>query len=407
MTKEPKVYVIDPAFARNLRASKNGETKGQSTNPNPANSTSGCSDYVRNRQQPSLLLVMLSYVLGPFALLLTREGRKNRIWLSVAIGSGIASVLIVWRWKAILSLLEGRGITVVPVVLVSSLVILTGITAWARALLVMGRRNLLLPRLLPKWIKRPGPIGALGLIVPGLGLFIAGYPKRGTYAFWMVGTLIVSVLVLSNAGYIWGLHRGAGTIAGDALEMVFIVMAAVGLLGAATWIIQALDGARLAERRFVRSEGPRGDMAAFALIVALVLFAVLFEPVSVAESLDRFSVSSHGDGYRIMPLYIELAAMRIDPSQPVFTARAAELYDELGRHDKADLMRDELYGRWRLCEGVLRRSGPAGEDEIPTALEGQLAEPILIEESTSQAGATPWDRIQSVYGVFSSDLEGE
>jgi hypothetical protein len=407
VVKEPRVYVINPA-ARGNRSARNGSAKGmENIYSSPANSGSDSNEYLRNRQTPSLLLVLLSYILGPFALLVTREGRKNKVWLSVAIASGVASVLIVWRWKAILPLLEGRGVTVVPVVFFSSIVILTGLTAWARALLLMGRRNLLLPQILPKWIKRPGSIGAIGLVVPGLGLFIAGHPRRGTFACWMVGTLIVSALILSNAAWIWNLHKGAGIVASDALEIVFLVIAAVGLLGIATWIVQALDGVRLAEHRFARRETPRGDAAAFALLIAVVAFTAMFEPASVAETLDRFAVSSRHDGYRIIPLYAELAALRIDPSQPVFAARAAELYDEIGRHDRADLMRDELYGRWRLCEGVLRRSVPERREDTLPELGGPIAGPLLVEEATSQAGATPWDRIKAVYGVFNPDLDGE
>lgn len=408
VTKEPKVYVINPASARDQRAAKDGTGKTVQQRidiySSPPDAGSDPNDYLRNRQQPSLLLVLISYILGPFALLVTRQGRKSKVWMWGALGFGIASVLIVWRWKAILSLLEGRGLAVVPVVLISALIILMSLAAWTRAIFIMGRRNIMLPQILPKWIKRPGPVGALGLAVPGLGLIISGHPKRGAIAFWAVGTLILPVLVLSNATWLWNLHRGAGTVAGDTLEILFLMMGALGLLAGLTWIVQALDGARLAEHRFIRSEGPRGDTAAFALLVAIIAFAVMFEPASVAKSLDRFAVSTRHEAYRIVPLYMELAAMRLDPSQPLFAMRAADFYDGLGRHDDARIIREDLYDRWKTCVSALRRNGLIEEDGSLSASDAQAVQQMLAGENETETPVTPWGRIQAVYGLFSSRL---
>ena len=416
MSNESKVYVINPGKASELK-----KVLERTVKPAPETNTSGQSrsrtehDENRSARDISPPSVLLSYLLGPLAILATREGRTSRFWVALALGSVSVTMTLLLGWSHILSKFGERGIVILPMMLLASVSIITGFTVWARAICLIGRHRALLARNLPEPMRRPGLVGMLGFLFPGLGLLVTGHHRRAAFTVWVTGLFAISAFVLYRAAWLWSWNMGAGSEAlqGTTLEHLFIVMGIVAAFGALVWIVQALDGARLAERRFVQNARPSGGTAAFALLSVLVLFLLLFEPASVAETLDNLAVSAQHEGYRLLPLHAELAAMRLDPSRPVFTVEAAELYDQLGEHESALALREELFERWRPCLGVMQQHGMldpyiadrtnVGEEEMAEESPDD-AETVGVETISNETGASPWDRIRSEYGLLTAPI---
>jgi hypothetical protein len=414
VSNESKVYVIDPKKTSNLRTIMEKTLK-------PAPETPG-SDGGRSRKEPdgngyvrpaSAQFVILSYLLGPLAIFTTRVGRRSRLWAALAGVSAVLVLSLVFGWSHILSKFGEKGFVILPLMLVTSISMLVGFTVWARAVYLLGRHRPLLARNLPEPLRKPGLIGMLGFLVPGLGLLVTGHHRRASCAVWLSGLLALSLFVLTRAAWLWSWNRGAGSeaIQGTTLEHLFLGMGIAGLIGALVWIVQALDGGRLAERRFVQKRRPSGGGAAFALLAALVLFAFLFQPASVAETLDRFAVSAGYEGFRVLPLHAELAAMRLDPSRPAFAVKAAELYEDIGRHEDAQILRGDLAKRLRPCIGALRRHGLLDPYTDAGAVDGveadtqEHAEAVAEEPAGDEASVGPWERIRSEYGLFALPQE--
>jgi len=419
VSNEPKVYVIKPTKTSDSRIAPE-----ESAKQDPAVGSCGSGrnrtepyDYrARNVRAVSAPIVLLSYLLGPLAILTTREGRTSRFWVALAAGSVAVTLSLLIGWNFILSRFGEKGFVILPLMLLTSVSILTGFTVWARAVYLIGRHRALLHRNIPDPLRKPNLIGMLGLLAPGLGLLVTGYYRRAALTLWVIGSFALSLFVLYHAAWLWSWNRGAGSEAlqGTTLEHLFIGMGIVGIFGALVWIVQALDGARLAERRFARNAHSPGNAAAFALLAALVVFVLMFQPASVAETLDYFAVSARHEGYRILPLHAELAAMRLDPSSPAFAVKAAELYDQLGRHENAQALREELFERWKPCMVILRQHGmidpytgsrASVTDDRTGAGSSDDTEAVDSETVSYETWVGPWDRIRSEYGLFTVPME--
>ena len=419
MSKEPKVYVIKPAATSDPyippeESPKQDPAEGAGGNGHPRREQ--YDNRARNVRAASAPIVLISYLLGPLAILTTREGRMSRFWVALAAGSAAVTLALLFGWNFILARLGEKGFVILPLMLLTSVSILTGFTVWARAVYLIGRHRALLPRNLPDPLRRPDLIGILGFLVPGLGLLVTGYPRRAALTLWVIGTFVLSIFVLSHAAWLWSWNRGAGSEAlqGTTLERLFAGMGIIGIFGALVWIVQALDGARLAERRFVRNARPSGNAEAFVLLAVLAVFVLMFQPASVAETLDHFAVSARLEGYRILPLHAELAAMRLDPSSPAFAVRAAELYDQLGRRENAQALREQLFERWKQCMGTLRQHGmidpytdsraSVTDDRTDAGSSGDT-EAVDGEPAYDETRADPWERVHVDYGLFGTPLE--
>ncbi len=416
MANESKVYVINPRKTSDPR-----KIIERTLKPAPeTNSGNGRSQAerngVRSADTTSLPGIIISYLLGPLAIFAIRQGRRSRFWVALAAASAVMILSLLFGWNNILAGLGEKGFVIIPLMIVASVSILAGFTAWARAVYLLGSNRALFAQNLPDQLKKPGLVGSLGFIVPGLGLLVSGHHRRAAFTVWLTGFFALSIFVLSRAGWLWSWNRGAGSDAlqGATLERLFAVMGIVGIFGALVWIVQALDGARLAERRFVRDASPSGNATAFVLLASLVAFFLMFEPASVADTLDRFAVSAGHEGFRLLPLHAELAAMRLDPSKPAFAIKAAELYDGLGRHESARIIREEMFERWKPCIGELRRHGMLNEHSgsgtgVPDAGLGErsseYSEAVAAEPVKSEAPRDPWDRIRSEYGLFTPPFD--
>jgi hypothetical protein len=376
MANKSKVWVIDPPES-GPQKSRSGKMRSERTvySPDvetPAPTASGSKARARRKSEAvdekgSPLLAILAYLAGPYAILTTRRGRESRFWVVLAILSCLAGAVILLRANRISTPPHGSCAGFLMWLSAACITLLMGSFTWARAVLLLGRDKGRLLRRLPGWIRHPGTAGILGLVIPGFGLFIAQHRRRAACAILIACATAVSALVLWQAPALWQLSQAESILAGygDTLELVFLVMGAIGLFGALTWFVQALYGASLVGHRMDGAAAqPRGDWAAVALIVAIAALLGTFKPSHVAETLDRFAVSMREDGLRVIPLYASYAAMCLDPSQPAHTVQAIRINEALGRKDAALALRRELAERWMPYERMLRLEAAAKETPV-------------------------------------------
>jgi len=362
-----KVYVIDPAESAG-QAGRQGKRGIERTDYSPDAEASAARSRSRRASRPidekgSPLLAFLSYLAGPYAILTTRRGRESRFWVAVAIVSGLAAAIIAARAKGIFSAPHGAGTGFIIWLSIACIAVFMGFAAWARGAALLGRHKGWLLRRLPGWVRHPTAAGALGLLVPGFGLFIAEHAKRAACALCATCALVISALIFWQAPELWRLSQ-VGILKGhaDVLEHVFIVLGFVALFGAFAWIVQALDGARLAGLRKDDAPRPQGDWAAVALVAAIVALLVTVKPARVAETIDRFGVSLREDGLRVIPLHAAQTAMRLDPSRPEYAVQAIEINEAMGRPGEALMLRRDLAERWKPYERMLRLEVQASEN---------------------------------------------
>lgn len=315
----------------------------------------------RSEEQGSPAFAVVAYLLGPLAILATNHGRQSRLWISLGIVSVIVLEFIALRAKVLFAASEGPGASFMIWCLVTMVMTVVAFAAWARGVALLGARRGWLLRRLPGWFREPGVAAILGLVLPGFGLYVAGHPKRAVGALFGACAAVVSILGLRLAPGLWRWNQTASALAiqSSALEVIFLFAGALGLLGALAWVIQWLDGVRLAGYRTGRDDGAPGDWTAVALLAAIVAFLTMFHPAEPAEYLDRFAASTRASGLELIPLYASEAATRLDPSQPAHALRVIEMNEKLGRVDEARALRQALDARWRAYEMMAGEVGGA------------------------------------------------
>ena len=92
-----------------------------------------------------------------------------------------------------------------------------------------------------------------------------------------------------------------------------------------------------------------------AVLVAIVAFGFTLGPSNLARNLDRVGTGMQHEGYRLIPLCMEYAAMNLDPAEPRYVMHTAELYDTLGKPEAARALRDDLKARWESYADMLLR----------------------------------------------------
>ncbi|MFQ5599092.1 MAG: hypothetical protein ACE5G2_00910 [Candidatus Krumholzibacteriia bacterium] len=326
------------------------------------------------------LVLVLAYGLGACAPLVLRQGRRSFVWALLGMLSLSAWAGMIWRWSDLQSWLETGRLPMLPWLLGVCGATLLGVTAWSRTLLLAARDERFVPERLPGWLRHPTVAGVLGLFLPGIGLLMSAHPRRAAFAVWNVGPLVLSILLLWRAGWLWRCNQAAGAqgIPLAALEVVLLASTFVAIVGALCWIAAALDGARLTAFRAGRRDGFRSDWLALSQLGTLILILVALRPASLAQDLDNFAAGMRPEGYRVIPLCMELGAARLDPSQPEYPMRAAELYDTLGMHEAARHIRDRLQDRWEVYAEMLLRQEVRAEDSLrpqPIDPDGPLATP--------------------------------
>jgi len=95
VSNESKVYVINPSKTSDLKKVLERTLKSApETNGSGRSRTE--SDGHRNVRIASTPAVLLSYLLGPLAILMTREGRRSRLWVALAVGSVAVTLSLLW-----------------------------------------------------------------------------------------------------------------------------------------------------------------------------------------------------------------------------------------------------------------------------------------------------------------------
>jgi hypothetical protein len=332
-------------------------------------------------RQHSRWHIAFAYGLGPLYPLLTGWTFGNIVWALLGLLATGACVALVGYRSEFLARAQASGLGLPALLAGVSGVILIGLTAWARALAIAGWR---MQQRTPIAVRHPALVTGLGLLVPGSGLFLSGHPRRGAVAFWMLGPLAIGAVILLHAPWLWRLNQSlsAGRIPRSALELTFLA-AALAVLGAGlSWMVQAMDGARCVSR--VTGRTSHGQAVALALLIAIVAFVGMFKPVQVGAMLDRFAIALKLDGLRLLPLVMELGAAELDPGQPIYSLRAAELYDRLGQRDRARELRHELDVTWNAYARTVQM------DALAKAKTAQApAVPIPPVSAAAVAGPLP------------------
>jgi hypothetical protein len=306
-----------------------------------------------------------------------RQGRHRFVWTLawlVAVGGWAGAI---WFWPQVSGRLESGVVPLLPAFAGAAFLTLLGFTAWSRALRQTARDVRFTPDRLTGPIRHPVCVGTLGLLFPGLGLLVAGRGRRAAFTFWCGGPVVLSALVVWRAAWLWTCNAASGARALPplVLEWAFVAAGALVVLGALGWIAAALDGARLVATRDGRASA-RADWLALGLLAAVAaLFS--FGPTKLANDLDRTSTNLRQDGYCLLPLGLETGAMYLDPSQPTYVMRTAELYDLLGMPGKAQVLRAGLRQRWEAyAQMLLQHDIEVDKELLPDPITVQPAKPL-------------------------------
>lgn len=355
MSGPQKVYVIDPVKAKSgasrpaagdlpayLQSSAGGETRRS------APSSRG--------GRASGVPLILSYMAGPLSILATAAGRGSRAWTAISLLGAGSAVATAWLWSRLPWHRAGFHAVVGAIALAAAAVSLC-CAAWTRHIVSAGRREAPRIRRSPGWLRSSAAAGFLGTIVPGMGLFVTGHPARAAAAVWAAGLAGLAAAVVSKAGRLWDLNRVAGSFAVDPviLERILIVAAGVAVAGAVAWIVQILDGIRLAGDR--PNPVPRGSVFSLALVAALVLMAATFDASVVAGALDRGAEATATRGMREIPFYLARTASALDPSRPAYACRAIKMGERYGKRDFVERERRELLLRLEPAVALLEEAG--------------------------------------------------
>ncbi len=365
MSGPNKVYVIDPMDPETRvnvtsPSSENGGELPDYLKPSSGGDQAGQGESrSRANEKQSGVPLILSYLTGPFSILATRRGRRSRFWAGLSLFSVILSIVVIWMWRGLSYWSTRENPVGAVMVLLAVAAVISGFSAWTRAVVLAGRYEGPRIRRSPDWMRSSFAAGLFGIICPGMGLYVAGRSKRAASALWMACLTVISLLVLARAAWLWdfNIYAGAFAVRPDTLEYIFIFAGAAAVLGGLAWVVQALNGARLAGRAANRKTVSRRNWAAVALLISMISFSILSKPAVVAEALDSGAAAARSEGMRIIPLYLSRAAVRLDPSQPRYVIRSIELYEEIGEKAKADAMRRELIARLEPSIGLLEEEG--------------------------------------------------
>ncbi len=358
----------------------------------PAERSTRAGKFVRTIaacRHPERLLVA-TYLLGPFAMLLTPQGRRDRKWSSSALLAGAAGLFLLIRWGSVQTRMAVGESSVMWFIAAGAVIGLSLVT-WSRAIVVTGRM-LGAPQThrLPYWLRQPWATGLAGLVVPGLGHLIAGRARRAAAALCLLGPTLVAALILTHADRLWLGHQALGVngSSGLALERVFLLAAATLVLGGLTWVALALDSARLQGVAPALCRRQRGDWFAGALVLTLIVSAVALRPAGMAQRLDHYAVALQDEGLQLVPLWLERSAAERDPAQPIYMLRCADLYAALGQTRRATRLRENLDERWVTYATMLRAENwTEAAQSAETAARQRVTKPVAVSPGSSTANS--------------------
>jgi len=187
----------------------------------------------------------------------------------------------------------------------------------------------------------------MGTIAPGAGLVLAGHPRRGGAVVAGFGPFAVGLLLVLFGRHLWRAQQTGGgeILAGANLEWILLVSAVVVGLGVVLWLVQILDGVRLASPRF-RTRSSHSDLLTMVLLLALAAAPWFLRPSRLAGSAEGWADALEGEGMQLTPLLLVKGAAWIDPGDPLHTLHAARLHEALGQDEAAHALREDLRYRW-------------------------------------------------------------
>jgi len=333
--------------------------------------------HAKKRQSRKLIrpvrLLLGIYGFGCAHPLLHKRRLSNFIWAALGLVGLVSCLYLLLSPNAFPDANSTKHLTISFLLALSLAAGILALLAWVRAVLALGRDPRLQPGALPNWLRRPSYIALAGLLLPGFGLLAFRHPRRASLAGICAGHAVYGLAMI-------GLLRrlsmrqslaGINTSFSGFMEAWLAITIGMAVIGVLFWVGSALDGARLAcmSTRQARSIAP--DRYGLALLTAIVLFNLGFQPVSVAGELDGLALHLEQVGFSHLPFYLELAALRLDPSRPEYALQAADRGDTLGRHTWAAALRYEVRERWQNCAAQLTRPSilPVRQDTIPMTAE--------------------------------------
>ena len=387
-SREPDRWAILPATGP--------PSAGDAPPPRMAEKTAPASDCTRPSSLGGWGPTVLAYLLGPLTLGLWLQGKHRSLWRALGIGSFVACLVLLLFHSSVTDVLErlpGGGLVWLAVV--PGVVLLTGV-AWALSVTAVVYRSWRDLGSLPSWMRDPRFVMAAGLLVPGLGMLLAGHPKRAASAFWIVGPLGAGVAVLHRWRWLWEHGQSVTQPQSPAitLEIVLLLAAAAAAVMSLFWLSQALDGMRLAAKTWSRSSS-RADVASVALLVSLLLLGIAHPPTAIARDLHLASVSLRLEGLRLIPLILWETATRLDPGEPQYLAQAAELDAALGREAEARAKREIVAQRLEQYARAASRDDQAGRAILDRLYAIHL--PARSPEQQAAAQDKTWSRVRTLF----------
>jgi hypothetical protein len=324
------------------------------------------------RPHRPMAVLLAAYALGGVAPLLLRAGARKFLWASFTLLSVTCWVALFTHRDLVMNLIHSGRMPLVPFLGGFALMHLLGALSWSRGLRLAARDERFVPERLPEALRHPMAAAAIGLALPGYALVIGKRAWRAAFALWNAASVVLATLVLANAGMLWSWNKRAGVDAlpRTFLEGVLVASAFIAVIGALAWVATALDGGRsLAAARRMRSHRHphlRSDAILAGLVGSAAVFALTFSPTGMAADLDRFAGALRFSGYRLIPLSLESAAMRLDPARSEYAIRAAELHLEMGHRDAASVIQQGLRARWETYAQMLLREQATSQPKLRT-----------------------------------------
>jgi hypothetical protein len=312
-----------------------------------------------------------AYALGPLAPLVLRQDRpvRNIVWACLGLAAVPLWVGMFTLWGDVAPwVASGRLPFLAWFAGVGALTAFT-FAAWSRAVFLAGWDARFFPERLPVLLTNPAATLISGIVTPGCGLLLHNAPRRAALALWNAGVCAMAVLTVLHARLLWKANTAStsGQLAPRTLEYVLLGALALAALGVLVWIGTALDGGRLAAHRSGHRMQGRGEWLVLGVLVALVAFAVTFRPAAMARELDRASGRMQAAGMEILPVLGATAATKLDPAQPTYALRLAELHEGLENAETAAAIRADLEARWMAYRRALRGEAVTPEAAQPSS----------------------------------------
>lgn len=334
----------------------------------------------RSRSMHYALLIALTWLCGPLALLLTPAGRRRRGLSTLGALAAVAALVILLVPYGRLVSVTGSTTPLVWSVL-ALVATLGGFTAWACAV-PLALASLPPLHRLPRLLRSRLAVIALGLLAPGAGMLASGGRQRAGIWLWLLWPAVLGLAMLRNAMAMWQhlVATSADSAAADLLESFLLLSAGAVAVGALVWVVQALEGARRLSPAPALSRG-RGDWFAVALGVSCAALAVGGNPGHVARQMGDAALVLRVEGMTIIPLQLSLAADRLDPSCAEYAVQAIALHEVRGDQERAGALRA------RLDQGLATYVALLGEDRARTGADnGSTVVPDIRSADPARPG---------------------